>query len=62
MDPNANWREQVELATRMQSRGDIRDTTADAEDGLRLSELVVALNDWISRGGFPPDAWDKKKH
>ncbi|OMC55387.1 hypothetical protein A5747_13420 [Mycobacterium sp. IS-836] len=30
----------------------------DAEfDAIALADMVAALDDWLSRGGFLPDAW-----
>ncbi len=55
MDPTENLKEQLRLAARMAS-----DTAlwshADAE---RLAELVIALDEWISKGGFLPAQWQK---
>lgn len=52
MDPEANMEEQVELATTILRLvdGDL-DPTVEAA---RLAELVLAMNDWISRGGVMP--------
>ena len=46
MDPNANLLEQLRLAS---------------NQGGRLAELVIALDDWIARGGFLPTRWDPAK-
>ncbi len=59
MDPDANLKEQLELA-------DAISTAAEAgfespEDAWRLAELVLALNEWIKKGGFLPAAWSRKK-
>lgn len=27
------------------------------DDGICLAELVTALDDWLTRGGFLPDGW-----
>jgi hypothetical protein len=45
MDPNE---------TLAQIRADI--ATSDSEAG-RLGDLVEALDGWLSKGGFPPTAW-----
>lgn len=58
MDPNENLREQLRIAAWI----------ADADGGdpdvefyaNHLAQLVIALNDWISRGGFLPAAWRKE--
>lgn len=51
MDPNANLAEQRRIVANMVD-GHITD-----EDALRLAELVIALDEWISKGGFLPSAW-----
>lgn len=53
MDPNANLREQITLASRI-----IYDEGANPDDAVRLAELVEALHEWIDRGGFLPDRWE----
>jgi hypothetical protein len=56
MDPNANLDEQRYIVDRF------CDGSADPEqDGLRLAELVEALDDWIRKGGFLPKAWTEAK-
>ena len=30
------------------------------EMGVWLAELVSALDEWLSKGGFPPKAWAKR--
>jgi hypothetical protein len=55
MDPNANLLEQKQIARRL-ANGDYGDDTAE-DLGARLAELVLALNMWISRGGFLPEDW-----
>ena len=56
MDPNANLEEQLRLAQRIQNDPS-EDGDAHAAD--RLAELVIALHDWLNRGGFLPDAWSR---
>lgn len=56
MDPNANLTEQREIVARM------LDETQESPDGfandaLRLAELIQALDEWISNGGFLPIQW-----
>ena len=51
MDPNANLQEQLQLADLIL---DGLGTRANAE---RLAELVVALDEWIAKGGFLPSKW-----
>jgi hypothetical protein len=54
MDPDANLKEQREIVRRM------LDGTPRRSDGLRLAELVEALDCWIVTGGFLPKAWARK--
>ena len=58
MDPIANLKEQIELALQIQSRTDgesYPDYCYDAaNDAERLAELVIALDEWIRKGGFSP--------
>jgi len=54
MDPDANLREQRELTERML---DPDSQYVDSGDALRLAELVEALHEWLSKGGFMPQEW-----
>jgi hypothetical protein len=54
MDPNANWEEQQRLAKKMLT------SLPHPEDIERLCELVVALDEWARKGGFPPEVFQKK--
>jgi hypothetical protein len=54
MDPNANLAEQRRIVTRVIAGDD-----SDAAHLARLADLVQALDEWISRGGFLPDAWQE---
>jgi hypothetical protein len=58
MDPDANWEEAVQLANRLQL-GDYTDAqlTEQIDDGSRLGELVTSLDDWMKKGGFPPEVF-----
>jgi hypothetical protein len=62
MDPNANLREQLELAQRIRSAFDEdypeRITLGDVE---ALTDLVIALDGWLTRGGFLPAKWERPK-
>lgn len=51
MDPNANLEEQRRIVSTI-----IRDGSGDAE---RLADLVEALDEWLSKGGFLPEAWKR---
>jgi hypothetical protein len=58
MDPNATLKEMLELAEAIQQEyGDTDGNGVDQDDANRLAELVEALNGWIMRGGFFPQAW-----
>jgi hypothetical protein len=60
MDPNANLREQLELARDIADGDDLSHDEWDAKRD-RLAELVLALDGWISNGGFLPTRWDVVK-
>jgi hypothetical protein len=56
MDPNVTLAEIRHLVT------DIASTEAPDEDDVqRLAELVGGLDEWLSRGGFPPADWDRTR-
>lgn len=52
MDPNATLDRMLSLAALLQDQDD-----PDPETGAELATLVLAMNDWIARGGFLPAAW-----
>ncbi len=55
MDPETNLEQQVKLAATI-----LRLVDGDldpAPEAARLAELVLALNDWIGRGGVLPRRW-----
>jgi hypothetical protein len=61
MDPHANVAEAVALARKLLSEKahqdpdtGLHDTQAKVEDAERLAELVNALHEWRSCGGFDP--------
>lgn len=57
MDPNANLKEQLEIARRLAER---EEDELLAETGPeRLAELVLALDEWLRAGGFLPAAWSR---
>jgi hypothetical protein len=61
MDPNANLQSQLELAERLrQIPGEVylRRERYEA-DVMELADLVIALNEWLSGGGFLPVDWQK---
>jgi hypothetical protein len=57
MDPNANLEEQRKIAARMLKQVD-EPEGIDEHDADRLAELVLALDEWISKGGFLPARWE----
>lgn len=57
MDPDANLNEQLELAQAIADEDEDSDRIESAENGQRLADLVLALHEWISKGGFLPTAW-----
>lgn len=63
MDPTANLAEQREIAARITLAVDTADPSTinpvDPDDAARLAELVMALDEWMSRGGFLPAAWQR---
>lgn len=59
MDPNANLKEQLQLASRITEAYE-HDQHPSALDVARLVELVLALDQWLRKGGFPPAAWSKE--
>lgn len=54
MDPTSNLEEQLRLAKLLTST---EPSENDAIRGARLAELVIALNEWIRKGGFLPRQW-----
>lgn len=52
MDPNANLAELRELASAQLNGGQT--------DPDRMAELVEALDEWITRGGFLPADWTQE--
>lgn len=63
MDPIANLKEQLELAREIRAIWDDcngdgtltrQQQDAASEKAERLSELVLALDEWMSKGGFSP--------
>ncbi len=51
MDPDIALAEALDLAVR------ILDGEAESVDDIRLASLVLAMNRWLTRGGFMPTAW-----
>lgn len=49
MDPNEALRQIREEVTRVREDGDA--------EAFALADLIVGLDDWLSRDGFLPDDW-----
>jgi len=63
MDPNANLERCRRLAKRLIEQEENQRRAGDNHDtgGYELAELFVALDEWISRGGFLPRAWTRNE-
>jgi hypothetical protein len=59
MDPDANLAEQLRLALLIQQDMDAGACDVDGERAGRLADLVLALNEWLARGGALPGAWKR---
>jgi len=63
MDPDANLKEQLQLAAALEDvdydQLDENSKEAAISDACRLAELVLALDEWISKGGFLPKLWSR---
>jgi hypothetical protein len=59
MDPDANLQEQRRIAERLLDDNQRHDPYHREQDALRLAELVQALDEWITKGGFLPPSWGK---
>lgn len=58
MDPDANLKEQLEIAAILNQFRDA-DEPPPEDQVWRLAELVEALNEWILKGGALPKSWSK---
>lgn len=56
MDPDANLKEALELANCLACEGDF-DPHAKLIEAERLADLLLALDEWITKGGFLPERW-----
>jgi len=59
MDPDSNLSEQLELAQEIVTSAEAG--LSHPEEACRLAELVLALDEWIKKGGFLPQQWQVKK-
>ena len=57
MDPDTNLYEQVQLAKKFVKQEQCGSSSVSMDDAVRLGELVIALNQWLQRGGVPPAVW-----
>lgn len=61
MDPTANLEEALEIASSLVEEDvdsqSASETAGTAEQGIRLAELVLALDEWVRKGGFLPRPW-----
>ncbi|WP_436778238.1 hypothetical protein [Yinghuangia sp. YIM S09857] len=57
MDPNETLEDLREYARLV--AGEV--PGAAEEWGDTVAELFLALDEWLSRGGFPPRAWDVRR-
>lgn len=71
MDPNSNLKDQVELAKAILAAalaaaetaddGEVEDGQSFFENAINLSEMVLALDQWLSNGGFLPTRWTRNR-
>lgn len=60
MDPDRNLLTQLQLAKNILHKDKIVDDAISleiADDAVALAELVLALDSWLTGGGFTPDRW-----
>lgn len=65
MDPTANLNRQRRLAKEIFALSEAEPTAANVarltDAGYELAELVEALDEWMTSGGFAPEAWRAQK-
>lgn len=54
MDPIANLKEQLQKARFIQKCADAGDDSITIDQAERLADLVIALDEWMRKGGFSP--------
>jgi len=59
MDPNAALSELRTAAREWEQAVVAEDADGQLAAAVRALEAAVALDDWMSRGGFPPAAWHR---
>lgn len=57
MDPDSNLENQIDIANDILN-GNVEEEDL-ADDAAALAELVVALDEWLRRGGALPSSWDR---
>ncbi len=57
MDVNANLSELTTLAASLAVTIETGVSDPSPDDVARMAELVIALDEWITRGGFLPTRW-----
>ena len=66
MDPDANLKDQLKTAREIIAIWNEADTDGNltlsqqeicADKAEVLSDLVIALDEWLKKGGFPPKRW-----
>jgi len=60
MDPNATLTALIELAGKVTGQYD-RYQPIDPHAASTLAELATALNEWMSKGGALPEAWQANR-
>lgn len=59
MDPDANLKEQLEIAHGIVDASDDEVINESVDNAERLAELILALDGWIKAGGFLPKGWKR---
>jgi hypothetical protein len=62
MDPDKHWEETVRIAKAIVAKNNENPSEAidcDFIDILTMAENIVALNDWVSKGGFVPESFKR---
>lgn len=57
MDPNENLKEQRKIVAEINAARDADADAFDFDKVMRLADLVQAMDEWMTKGGFLPEAW-----
>lgn len=57
MDPDANLERLLELARALADLDPV-ESSEETEQAIELAHTVIALHDWLAKGGFLPKDWD----